>query len=126
MKRYVYPIIIYPKQKNEKYQVVYIPDFKINTEGKDLGDAIFMARDAIGLVGLTILDDGRRLPRVKTLKPDCKDDEIVTLVDIDFKEYRKNMSLFQQIRQGLNEAIAYERGEFKNVRVTTLSTDDEK
>lgn len=88
MKRYVYPIIIYPKQKNEKYRVVYIPDFDINTEGKSVSDAMFMAKDAIGLVGMSMQDRGLPLPKAKTLKLDCKDDEITALIDIDFNAYR--------------------------------------
>lgn len=38
--------------------VVYVPDFNINTEGDTLTEAIEMARDAIGAVGIDIEDDG--------------------------------------------------------------------
>ena len=41
-----YPIII---TKGQKYLVVYIPDFNINTQGKDVPEAMSMARDAIGI-----------------------------------------------------------------------------
>ena len=45
----VYPVIM---SKERDGYFVTIPDFEINTEGKDLGDAIFMARDAIGINSL--------------------------------------------------------------------------
>ena len=46
----VYPIILTPAERG---YVVFVPDLDINTEGEDLADAIEMARDAIGLWGIT-------------------------------------------------------------------------
>lgn len=40
----VYPIIITPPENGEKYYLVYIPGFDVNTEGKSLEDALFKAR----------------------------------------------------------------------------------
>ena len=40
-----YPIIL---TQGQKYVVVSIPDFDINTQGEDFADAMEMARDAIG------------------------------------------------------------------------------
>lgn len=54
-----YPIVL---TKEEKGFTVYIPDFDINTQGKDLTDAIEMARDAIGLMGIDMEDDGKTIP----------------------------------------------------------------
>ena len=51
-----YPIVLTP---DEVGFVVYIPDFNINTEGDTLTDAIEMARDAIGLMGIDMQDDGK-------------------------------------------------------------------
>ena len=42
--------------------MVDIPDFRINTQGKDIAEAIEMARDAIGLMGIDMQDDGEALP----------------------------------------------------------------
>ncbi|MCM1055469.1 MAG: type II toxin-antitoxin system HicB family antitoxin [Bacteroides sp.] len=83
-----YPIIM---SKGEKYIVVYIPDFNINTQGKDYTEAIEMARDAIGVVGMELEDRGEALPVPTDLKGVTKENanDIVTLVDIDFTEYRK-------------------------------------
>ena len=35
----------------------HVPDFNINTQGKNYADAMEMARDAIGLVGIDMEDD---------------------------------------------------------------------
>ena len=83
-----YPVIL---SQGEKFIVVYIPDFNINTQGKDTTDAIEMARDAMGVVGIDMEDDGEALPE-PTAIPDVKTDsarDIVTLVDVDFGEYRR-------------------------------------
>lgn len=81
----VYPIIITP---DGDYYLVYVPDLDINTEGESVADAIQMARDAIGLWGICQEDLGKTLPEPSAL-PIAKEDEIVTLVDIDFVQYRK-------------------------------------
>ena len=83
-----YPIIL---SQGKKYIVVYIPDFDINTQGKDLADAIEMARDAIGIVGIDMEDEKIELPKptpITVIKAENEDD-IVTLVDVDFTEYRR-------------------------------------
>ncbi len=83
-----YPIILTPDKVG---YVVYVPDFDINTEGDTLTEAIEMARDAIGVVGIDMEDDGESLPEptaVSEVKADSTD--IVTLVDVvDFGEYRR-------------------------------------
>lgn len=86
-----YPVII---TQGEKDLIVYIPDFKVNTQGDDIPDSIAMARDAIGLVGICILDDGESLPQpsdIEAVRRDAGKGDIVTLVDIDFEEYRKEI-----------------------------------
>lgn len=83
----VYPILLIPEKKG---YTVYIPDFEINTQGEDLTDAMEMARDAIGLMGIDMEDDGKTLPVPSDIASVKKEaDEIVTLVDVDFDEYRR-------------------------------------
>lgn len=84
----VYPIIITAPTGSDKYYDVYIPDFNINTEGKNVSDALFMAKDAIGITGISMQDRGIKIPKAKTLKIEAKNDELVALVDIDFDAYR--------------------------------------
>ena len=49
-----------------------------------------MARDVIGLIGITLEDKGEQLPEPNsaTVKKEFESD-IITLVDVDFSEYRK-------------------------------------
>lgn len=82
----VYPIILTPAERG---YVVFVPDLDINTEGEDLADAIEMARDAIGLWGITEEDAGRKIPQASGTMPRPEEQEIVTLVDIDFAAYRR-------------------------------------
>jgi predicted RNase H-like HicB family nuclease len=84
----VYPIVM---SKGKKYIVVYIPDFKINTQGKDEADAMEMARDAIGLIGIDMEDENEPLPHPTALAnvQKEKNSDIITLVDVDFAEYRR-------------------------------------
>jgi len=50
-----------------------------------------MARDAIGLVGIDMEDENETLPHPSALKNIHKEKEtdIITLVDVDFAEYRR-------------------------------------
>jgi predicted RNase H-like HicB family nuclease len=84
-----YPIVM---TQGKEYIVVFIPDFNINTQGKDIPDAIEMARDAIGLMGIDMQDDGETLPEasnISNIESNTAPDSIVSLVDVDFTEYRK-------------------------------------
>ncbi|MDR2568736.1 MAG: type II toxin-antitoxin system HicB family antitoxin [Oscillospiraceae bacterium] len=83
-----YPIII---SKGKEYFIVYVPDFNINTQGTDTADAMKMARDAIGIVGIDMEDENEALPiptDITTIKR-ANDSDIITLVDVDFTEYRR-------------------------------------
>jgi predicted RNase H-like HicB family nuclease len=83
----VYPAIF---TKTRMGYIVSIPDFPIDTQGKDLPEAIYMARDAIGLMGIVMEDDGKVLPDASPIdKIEHELGEIVSLVDVDLTEYRK-------------------------------------
>lgn len=87
--RLIYPVII-DKSKTENYHNVFIPDLNINTEGNDIADSIAMARDAIGLWAICEKEDfGRELPAPSDISSiECSDDKFVTLVDVDYDEYK--------------------------------------
>ena len=83
-----YPVILSPCEGG---YVVYIPDFNINTEGDTITDALEMARDAIGLMGIDMEDDKETIPepsKISTITTENADD-IISLVDVDFSEYRR-------------------------------------
>lgn len=81
----VYPVFI--RQEGSDY-LVRIPDFDIVTEGRSLVDAIYMARDAIGLMGIDYEDDGIEIPEANSVSEEIEG-SIKTLVDVDFDEYRR-------------------------------------
>ena len=86
-----YPIILI-WDKNEYY--VEIPDFEIGTQGKDLADAIEMARDAIGIMGIDMEDDGEKIPTPSSMASvTVPDGALVSLVDVDFAEYRRRSDM---------------------------------
>lgn len=84
--RKAYKIILTPEERG---YTVFIPDFESGTQGKDLADALYMARDAIGLMGITMQDMGKAIPEPGTVKCEAEAEEIETYVDVDFREYRK-------------------------------------
>lgn len=81
-----YPIVLTPDSGG---YVVYVPDLDINTQGDTLAEALFMARDAIGLWGIVEQDAGRTIPEPSDGTPRHKKGEKVSWVDIDFIEYRR-------------------------------------
>lgn len=86
-----YPIVLTP---DEPGFVVYIPDFNINTEGNDLTEAIEMARDAIGLMGITMEDEKQSLPTPSDVENvQTEPGEFITLVDVDFSDYRRKTEM---------------------------------
>lgn len=94
-----YPVFI---AEYKKVFLVYVPDMDIYTEGKTVADAIEMARDAIGLKGIDFEDDEKVIPSPSSQKDaitkatqnrDVFDYStgILTLVDVNFTEYRRRM-----------------------------------
>lgn len=81
----VYSIII---RKTEDGYLVQIPDLGIETQGNDIADSIAMARDAIGLWAINEEDCGRLIPEPTNNMYELIIGDIVTLVDVDFTEYR--------------------------------------
>lgn len=82
-----YPIILIPEEIGF---TVFIPDFNINTQGDSLAEAMEMARDAIGLMGIDLEDDEKEIPNPSLVNEvSAPEDHIVTLVDVDFVEYRR-------------------------------------
>ena len=85
MKRTAYPVVLI---EDTGGYIVKIPDFGIATEGDSIADAIWMARDAIGLMGIEMQDEGEELPIPgQTAIED--NNGMITMVDIDFDDYRK-------------------------------------
>ena len=125
-----YPIILTPDKTG---YVVYIPDFNINTEGDTLTEAIEMARDAIGLMGIDMEDDKKELPAPTPINSVTKTaaNDIISLVDVDFTEYRRqndmrsvrrNVTLpswldFEATKSGINVSALLQRALKQELRL---------
>ena len=55
--RQVYPVIFTPLNDKKNTVLIEVPDWEILTEGYGMADAVEMARDAIGLKGITYEDN---------------------------------------------------------------------
>ena len=84
-----YPVVI--SKENDGLYYVEIPDFDIATQGISVADAMEMARDAIGLMGNSLMDEQKEIPQPHTKEIVASSEDIVTLVDVDFIEYRKKV-----------------------------------
>lgn len=92
----VYPVLF---TKTDECVLIEVPDFNILTEGKDMNDAMEMARDAIELNCVTMEDNKEEIPvpsDIKTLNVEngtfSEDgDTIISFVDIDSATYRKKI-----------------------------------
>ena len=94
--RNVYPVFF---TKANDCILVEVPDLDILTEGKDMNDAIDMARDAIELKCVSMEDANEVIPSPSDLNllnatsgTFADDGEtIISFVDIDSTEYRKKI-----------------------------------
>lgn len=92
----VYPVIF---TQTDSCVLVEVPDMEILTEGKDMADAIDMARDAIGIKGISLEDDSMELPKASKMNEvdltngsfSTEGTSFLSLVDIDITEYRRKV-----------------------------------
>lgn len=99
----VYPTFILNTNDGSEHSfLVCVPDMEIFTEGDTFADAIDMARDAIGLAGISMEDNNEELPvpsdqntAIEKVQQDIEDIDfskgVLTYVDVDFSEYRKKV-----------------------------------
>ena len=81
-----YPIVLKPEAGG---YVVYVPDLEINTQGDNLAEALYMARDAIGAWGICQQDAKRDIPEPSATEPNHGAGELISWVDVDFEKYRR-------------------------------------
>ena len=94
--RNVYPVFF--TKTNDKV-LVEVPDLDILTEGKDMNDAIDMARDAIELKCVSLEDDKEEIPNPSNIKDlninngtfADEGETVVSFVDVDSTEHRKKI-----------------------------------
>lgn len=81
-----YPIIL---TDCGQWICVSVPDLAINTQGKDIADAIEMAEDAIGAWGITAQDMGQTIPEPSKTLPPCEPGSQMAFALVDFEAYRR-------------------------------------
>lgn len=84
--RKAYKIVLTPADQGF---MVTVPDFNCNTQGEDIADALYMARDVIGVMGIALQDMGKEIPEPDSAEVTAGAEDIITYVDVDFTEYRK-------------------------------------
>lgn len=92
----VYPVFF---TKTDEVVLIEVPDLEILTEGKNMLDAIEMARDAIELHCVSMEDDGVEIPEpsdisdlnVKNGVFSEEGETVISFVDVDSKEYRRKI-----------------------------------
>lgn len=122
--RKAYKIILIAEEKG---YTVYVPDLDIGTQGEDIADALYMARDAIAATGITLEDLGQEIPEPGTAEYKLNPGEFEAYVDVDFKEYRKKHDTRKvkktlSIPSWLNEAAENENINFSRVLEEALKS----
>lgn len=84
----VYPVVFTPL--GDGGYMAFVPDLEINTSGSSLADTIAMARDAIGIIGIDMEDDGKPFP-APSAQVTHEEGELVSLVDVDLTAYRRSI-----------------------------------
>jgi predicted RNase H-like HicB family nuclease len=99
----VYPAFIFNTNDGSEHPfLVCVPDMDILTEGDSFAGAIEMARDAIGVTGISMEDNKEELPvpseqsaAIEKAKQYSEDIDfssgVLTYVDVDFTEYRRKV-----------------------------------
>ena len=93
----VYPVIFTQLNDKKNTVLIEVPDLELLTEEFGMADAVEMARDAIGLKGICYEDEGKEIPTPRTMSDidiskgafAGEGESGVSLVDIDFQEYRR-------------------------------------
>lgn len=116
----IYPIIIIPTNKNDYF--VQIPDMDTATQGDSIENAIDMARDAISLMAVDMLEDEKELPPASKLSDFNPKEEnaILTLVDADITAYKRMLDK-RSVRKNVTiPSWLNEAAEAKNINFSAV------
>lgn len=92
----MYPVIF---TQAEECILVEVPDLNLFTEGKNMENAMEMARDAMSLAIVSMEDNGEKVPEATEIfKIDVKESiytnegkSFLSIVDVDIAEYRRKI-----------------------------------
>ena len=97
--RQVYPVIFTPLNDQKDTVLIEVPDLEILTEGKDMENAIDMARDAISVTLVSMEENSDDIPRATAIENidiskgtfvECGK-AFISMVDTDTTVYRRKM-----------------------------------
>jgi predicted RNase H-like HicB family nuclease len=85
-----YEIILIPDDSDGKPgYAVYAPDFDIWTQGRSYSEALYMARDAIYQVGVSLIENGQEAPEPGTAaRYESESGQITEAVTVSFEGAR--------------------------------------
>lgn len=87
-KRYIYPAVLTYCGEGKEIAVVF-PDFDVATSGTDDADALFSARECLGITIAGYEEDGLDLPKPSTLDSiSLNENERALLVDVFMPPFR--------------------------------------
>lgn len=87
-KRYIYPAVLTYYGDNKEIAVLF-PDFDVATSGIDEADALYSARECLGITIAGYEEDGIELPKASSLESvSTNDNEKVLLIDVFMPPYR--------------------------------------
>ncbi len=85
---YVFPAIFTPSQNGYAIRFPDLPG--TNSQGSDMANAIYMARDALAMWLDYLMDEGEEIPKPTALNDIPLDPgQFVTMVDVDMSAYRR-------------------------------------
>ncbi|SEN68679.1 hypothetical protein SAMN05216454_10845 [Peptostreptococcus russellii] len=78
-----YPTIL---KKTESGYSVFVPDLNIEKEGRDIASALSIVKESIKKMVLKCNKEGIKIPYPHSKKFEHNKDDILTLVEINFKD----------------------------------------
>lgn len=101
-------VAIYKKENDTPEYSVYVPDFDIYTNGEDINDALHMAKDAISLMCVDMIEDNKELPKPTPIEQiRTKSGEEKILVEVDPFGYKEEMDKINNKPTRTNVTIPY-------------------
>ncbi len=100
--KYAYPVIFTRTEDEKDTILIEVPDLEIMTEGFGVADAIEMARDAIGLSGITLEDMSEPIPLPRDINE-------IDLKKSEFASAEKSYVSLVTIPNWLNKAAEKEK-----------------
>ncbi|MDR0196850.1 MAG: type II toxin-antitoxin system HicB family antitoxin [Oscillospiraceae bacterium] len=118
--KHVYPVVITPPKKGDKFFLVYVPDIDRMTQGETFAEALEMAQDLICVHAVSLQDSGQQIPAPSMVEPTREDDELVSWVAVDFDAYRRSVETRAVHKDVTIPAYMADRAKKMNISLSAL------